>query len=127
MDLQIVRTTEVGVILRSISTDNLARRLVAELDFMSLPRAQEAYDLLIKSGLKYNMGEYVPFLKSGVSPPHILTHTSHALLSHALLGKFDTFTKEDLQLVLDRYLLTKIGAFPDCYEVHTSMQPSCSS
>ena len=31
-------------------------------------------------------------------------------------GKFPTFTENDLKLVLDRYLLTKVGAFPDCYE-----------
>jgi hypothetical protein len=31
-------------------------------------------------------------------------------------GKFPTLTQSDLQLVLDRYLLTKVGPFPDCYE-----------
>ena len=31
-------------------------------------------------------------------------------------GKFPTFTESDLKLVLDRYLLTKVGSFPDCYE-----------
>ena len=31
-------------------------------------------------------------------------------------GKFPTFTENDLKLVLDRYLLTKVGDFPDCFE-----------
>lgn len=31
-------------------------------------------------------------------------------------GKFPTLTEADLRLVLDRYLLTKVGAFPDSYE-----------
>lgn len=31
-------------------------------------------------------------------------------------GKFPALTEADLKLVLDRYLLTKVGAFPDCYE-----------
>ena len=43
----------------------------------------------------YVAGEYMPLLKS---------------------GKFPTFTESDLKLVLDRYLLTKVGSFPDCYE-----------
>lgn len=95
MDLQIVKTTEAGVILRSLGTDQMARRLVAELDFFSLPEAPAAHALLTKSGLSYTLGDYIPLLKS---------------------GKFETFSKEDLQLILDRYLLTKVGAFPDCYE-----------
>ena len=41
------------------------------------------------------VGDYVPFLKS---------------------GKFPTLTSSDLRLVLDRYLLTKVGPFPDCFE-----------
>ena len=32
------------------------------------------------------------------------------------IGKFPTLTEQDLALVLDRYLLTKVGPFPDCYE-----------
>ena len=43
----------------------------------------------------YSAGEYMPLLKS---------------------GKFPTLTESDLRLVLDRFLLTKVGAFPDCYE-----------
>ena len=66
MDLQIVHTTEVGVRLRAQNTDQLARRIVAEEDFLSLPRAKEAADILAQGGLKYTLGEFIPFLKSGV-------------------------------------------------------------
>ncbi len=31
-------------------------------------------------------------------------------------GKFPVSTDAELRLVLDRYLLTKVAAFPDCYE-----------
>ena len=65
MDLQLVQTTEVGVRLRAQSTDQLARRIVAEQDFLSLPKAQEAVDILQKGGLQYTLGEFIPFLKSG--------------------------------------------------------------
>ena len=65
MDLQLVQTTEVGVRLRAQSTDQLARRIVAEQDFLSLPKAQEAADILQKGGLQYTLGEFIPFLKSG--------------------------------------------------------------
>jgi hypothetical protein len=66
MDLQVVRTNEAGVVLRSLSTDQLARRLVAELDFLSLPNSKEAHEILTKSGLQYTLGDYVPMLKSGM-------------------------------------------------------------
>lgn len=95
LDLQIVRTTETGVALRALSTDHLLRRIAAEMDFFSTPKAEEAIKLLTDSGLQYAQGDYLPLLKS---------------------GKFEIGSKEELQLVLDRYLLTKVGAFPDCFE-----------
>ena len=106
MDLQIVKTTEVGISLVSMGTDQYCHRLVAELDFYSSPNAPLAIDILNKSGAQsssgsssqsplYTAGDFLPILKS---------------------GKFPIMTPEDLRLVLDRFLLTKVGAFPDCYE-----------
>eukprot|EP01038_Epipyxis_sp_PR26KG_P006127 gene6127-8446_t len=95
MDLQLVRTNEVGVKLVATNTDQFCQRLAIELDFNGMPNADKAVDLINKDGEVYKIGAYLPFLKS---------------------GKFPTITKEDLKLVLDRYLLTKVGPFPDCYE-----------
>jgi len=100
MDLQLVKTTEVGISLLSMGTDQYCHRMVAELDYYSSPNAPKAIEILTKSGLPgssplYTAGEFLPFLKS---------------------GKFPIMTQEDLRLVLDRFLLTKVGAFPDCYE-----------
>jgi len=95
MDLQIVRTNEIGIRLLSMGTDQLCHRITVELDFYSDKNAPEAIEIANKCGVKYNAGDYLPFLRS---------------------GKFPTLTKEDLGLVLDRFLLTKVGAFPDCYE-----------
>mmetsp|Transcript_22782 Transcript_22782/g.22011 ORF Transcript_22782/g.22011 Transcript_22782/m.22011 type:complete len:370 (+) Transcript_22782:93-1202(+) len=95
MDLQLVRTTEVGVYLVAMGTDQYCHRLAVEQDFMSLPTAPQAVALLNAVSQMYTSGDYIPFLKS---------------------GKFPSLTKEDLNLILDRFLLTKVGAFPDCYE-----------
>ena len=95
MDLQLVRTTEVGIYLVAMGTDQYCHRLAVEQEFFSQPSAPKAIELLNAVGQMYTPGEYTPFLKS---------------------GKFPTTTEADLKLVLDRYLLTKVGAFPDCYE-----------
>lgn len=98
MDLQLVRTSDAGVKLISTSTINYCRRLAVELDFEGHPRVQEAVDLVnnqCADDAKYNVGDYLPFLKS---------------------GKFPAITKDDHRLILDRYILTKIGPFADCYE-----------
>ena len=95
MDLQIVSTTEIGIRLLAMGTDQLCHRLTVELDFYSDKNAPEAIEIAGKYGIKYTSGDYLPFLRS---------------------GKFPTLTKADLDLVLDRFLLTKVGAFPDCYE-----------
>ena len=95
MDLQLVRTTEVGIYLVAMGTDQYCHRLAVEQEFSSSPSAPKAIELLNAAGQMYTPGDYLPFLKS---------------------GKFPTVTAADLKLVLDRYLLTKVGAFPDCYE-----------
>lgn len=95
MDLQLVRTTEVGIYLVAMGTDQYCHRLAVEKDFFSLPSAPNAVELLNAAGQMYTPGDFLPFLRS---------------------GKFPSATAADLRLVLDRYLLTKVGAFPDCYE-----------
>jgi hypothetical protein len=95
MDLQLCRTTEVGVVLVSLGTNQYCHRIAVEQDFYCTPTAPQAIALLNRDGEMYTSGAYLDFLKS---------------------GKFPTLTDADLKLVLDRYLLTKVGAFPDCYE-----------
>jgi len=95
MDLQIVRTTPVGITLVALGTDQYCHRLVAEMDFYGAAGSAKAMSLLNAGGQLYNSGDYIPLLKS---------------------GKFAAITEEDLRLVLDRFLLTKVGAFPDCFE-----------
>ena len=95
MDLQLVRTTDVGITLVSMGTDQYCHRLVAEMDFYGEKESSKAIELLNAEGKLYNSGDYVPVLKS---------------------GKFNAITDDDLRLVLDRFLLTKVGAFPDCFE-----------
>ena len=59
-------------------------------DFYGHPKAAAAAGLLSSSEgnqISYNIGDYLPLLKS---------------------GKFPAITQNDLRLVLDRYLLTKV-------------------
>jgi hypothetical protein len=95
MELQIVKTTESGVRLAALSADHYCHRIAVECDFQGRPNAVAAIDILNRDGPLYSVGGYLPFLRS---------------------SKFSTTTEADLRLVLDRYLLTKVGAFPDCYE-----------
>ena len=95
MDLQIVRTTPVGITLVALGTDQYCHRLAAEMDFYGSVNAAKAVSLVNGPGKLYQSGDYLPMLKS---------------------GKFPAITEEDLRLVLDRFLLTKVGAFPDCFE-----------
>jgi hypothetical protein len=95
MDLQLVRTTPTGVRLVAMGSTSFCRRLVAEMDFYSVPSSEKAMDILNSEGPLYERGEFLPMLRS---------------------GKFPAITEEDLALILDRYLLTKVGPFPDCYE-----------
>ena len=96
LDLQIVTTTPMGGIrLHAMNADQLTRRIVAEMDFFGKSGSANALAILNTDSEKYVSGDYVPYLKS---------------------GKFPAITAEDLRLVLDRYILTKIGPFPDCYE-----------
>jgi hypothetical protein len=95
MDLQIVRTTETGVRLVAMASTSYCRRLVAEMDFYSLSDTDKAIEIVNKESPLYEKGEFLGLLRS---------------------GKFPSITEEDLALILDRYLLTKVGPFPDCYE-----------
>lgn len=95
MDLQLVRSTDCGMRLVSLSTDHYSHRLAVELDFNGNKNAQYAIDLLNSNGELYKTGDYLTLLKS---------------------GKFPAITEHDLRLILDRYLLLKVGGFPDCYE-----------
>jgi hypothetical protein len=96
MDLQLVKTTDVGIALLAMGTDQYCHRIVAEMDFYGKENTAKAISMLNGPGpVLYNSGDYVPLLKS---------------------GKFASITEEDLRLVLDRFLLTKVGAFPDCFE-----------
>jgi hypothetical protein len=95
MDLQLVQTTECGIKLVSVGTDQLCHRMAVEADFYSKPTATKAIELLNRDGEKYQSGDFLPMLRS---------------------GKFPSLTENDLRLILDRFILTKVGAFPDCYE-----------
>jgi len=95
MDLQLVRTTDVGLRLVAMASTSYCRRIVAEMDFYSKPNTDEAIEIINEESTLYEKGEFLGLLRS---------------------GKFPAITEEDLALILDRYLLTKVGPFPDCYE-----------
>ena len=95
MALQLVRTTESGVRLVSLNTDHLCHRLAAELDFQQADHAARAITAVNTDGHLYNAGDVHPFINS---------------------GKFPAETEHDKKLAMDRYLLTKVGSFPDCFE-----------
>lgn len=96
MELQLVRTNEAGVTLISQSTLEMCKRIVFEMDYESTPQAKEAITLFNKAseGKQYVQGEYKSLL-SKLAPPK---------------------TQLDRRVIMDRFLLTKVGAFPDSYE-----------
>lgn len=93
--LQVVKTTETGVYLLSLDADKYCHRLTVELDFAGDKDATKFIEKINEAGIAYKAGDYIPMIKS---------------------GKFPSLTKEDLGLILDRYILTKVGPFPDAYE-----------
>lgn len=95
MDLQLVKTNPAGIELVSLGTDQYCKRIVAEMDFQASSEYTEAVSLLKASGLEYDRKDYDKMLRS---------------------GKFPALTESDRKLIFDKFLLTKIGAFPDCYE-----------
>lgn len=95
MPLQLVHTTQAGVKLVALSTDHYCHRLSVEMDFYKHPHAADAIETTNKLGQLYKSGEYLPMLQS---------------------KKFPTETSHDQKLFLDRFLLTKVGAFADSYE-----------
>lgn len=56
MDLQLVRTTDVGIFLVAMGTDQYCHRLAVEQDFNSLPTAPKAVELLNTVGQMYTSG-----------------------------------------------------------------------
>lgn len=93
--LQIVKTKQAGLTLMSLDTDKLCHRYAVEFDFSTDSKATKVIELINQAGIPYTPGDFIPMIKS---------------------GKFPCLTKEDLSLILDRYLLTKVGSFPDCHE-----------
>lgn len=95
MDLQIAATTEAGVKLVALSTDKYVARIAAESDFYARPEADYLESIVNEGGPLYKKGDSLALLNS---------------------GRFPSQTDNDKRLVLDRYLLTKVGAFPEGYE-----------
>jgi len=95
MDLQIVQTNEVGVRLISLNTDQYCHRLLVENEFQGHTNRNHMIEKVNADGMLYKSGDYQGLINS---------------------GKFPTNTPEELALIIDRYILTKIGQFPDCYE-----------
>lgn len=95
MELQVIKTTEVGVQLLALSTDKFCHRELIEGDFYAVKHLERLAEIVNKDGKVYELGDYMTFLKS---------------------GKFPSITPEDLRLLLDRYVLSKAGSFPDCLE-----------
>jgi hypothetical protein len=69
--------------------------MAIEMDFNNHAEASRSIDALNAHGQLYKKGDHLPFLNS---------------------GKFPVATEHDRKLVADRYLLTKVGPFADCYE-----------
>ena len=161
MELQLCRTTDVGVVLVALGTDQYAHRLACEMDFYctptgwssdkhSYPKHHNPHSLasttLFIVHTQVSHSSYTPITLNPPTPhttpsttlllPNRITYhslftapkaveilnrdgqlyTTGAYLDFLKSGKFPSLTDEDLKLVLDRYLLTKVGAFPDCYE-----------
>jgi hypothetical protein len=93
MDLQLVQTTEAGVHLVSLGTDQYCRRILAEMNFNNNINFGKAENALKETGIVFQRDDYEKFI-----------------------AKFPSETLQQKRLALDRYLLTKVGAFPDCYE-----------
>jgi hypothetical protein len=69
--------------------------MAIEMDFNNHAAASNSIDALNAHGQLYKKGDHLSFLNS---------------------GKFPVATEFDRKLVADRYVLTKVGAFADCYE-----------
>lgn len=96
-DLQLVRTNEVGIVLESLGTDLLCNRIALELDYNSSPNANKGIELINKDlQSSYKIGDFENYFKN---------------------GKYPVSTEEDRRsIALNTFILTKIGAFPDCFE-----------
>lgn len=96
MELQLVRTNLIGVTLESLGTDQYCKRILAELDFVSDIRVKEAINIAKSDGIVYNSGDYLSMIPSE--------------------KKSQSLTDDEKRIYLDKFLLTKVGAFTDCYE-----------
>ena len=57
MDLQLVRTTDVGLRLVAMASTSYCRRIVAEMDFYSKPNTDEAIEIINEESTLYEKGE----------------------------------------------------------------------
>jgi hypothetical protein len=95
MPLQLVRTTETGVRLVALDTDHYCHRLAIDFEVNGAPYAAQSANLVNGDGNLYQPGDAQKFLNA---------------------GKFPVGTDTEKRLAADRYLLLKVGTFPDCYE-----------
>eukprot|EP01041_Mallomonas_annulata_P002746 gene2746-5411_t len=96
MELQLVRTTQTGISLCALNTTQFCQRLTIEMDFKSHKNSNKTIELMMNnsSNYSYNKNDYLEFFKKSKFP-------SNSFLQQKLL--------------LDRYILLKVGAFPDLY------------
>lgn len=95
MDLQLVRTNDAGVSLVALSTDHFCHKHAVEMDLNGDAHAVQVACMVNQPSKLYNMGDIGQFVQS---------------------SKFPSASPAERRLALDRYLLTKVGAFPDCYQ-----------
>ena len=98
MELQIVKTCPAGVKLLSTSTEHYIQKEAITADFQGHPDSTKLLAKAFTPNLttkSYNAGDATKFANS---------------------GKFPIDTAKRLNLALDRFLLTKIGPFPDGYQ-----------
>jgi hypothetical protein len=96
MPLQIVKTNPVGLTLLALSADAYCHRQAVELDFSGDLNAPTVLELARPLEKNYELGDAVKFVKSAKLP--------------------QVSEENKLRLGLDRFILTKVAPFPDCYE-----------
>jgi hypothetical protein len=96
MPMQVVRTNPVGLTLLALSADAYCHRQAVELDFSGDINASTVLELAGPLEKKYEMGDALKFVKTAKLP--------------------QVSEENKLRLGLDRFILTKVAPFPDCYE-----------
>jgi hypothetical protein len=94
LPLQVVKTNELGLSLLSLNTEHYCLKQAVEADINGNAKAEEFLQLA-NSEKPYSLGDAQKFLSTAKLP----------LMSE----------ENKLRLSLDRFLLVKIGQFPDCY------------